>query len=94
MSAEMYDALLGCDKHGVYLCSECEAEMNKPCEATPDATLEEQVMSHSIPKSEREHWAQREIERLRKELQEHKDVLKELSGADVFRAFEKVRKSS
>jgi hypothetical protein len=37
---------------------------NTPCKATPTATLREQVMSHNIPKSEREWWARREIERL------------------------------
>lgn len=39
---------------------------SKECAATPAATLEAQVMSESVPKSEREWWAKSEIERLRK----------------------------
>lgn len=39
---------------------------------------------------EKDMWRKRAL-KAEKELEEHKLVLKELSGADVFRAFEKVR---
>ena len=35
---------------------------------TPDEELERQMMDEGEPKSEREHWAFREITRLRREL--------------------------
>ena len=35
-------------------------------QATPADTLESQIMDSSFPKNDREWWAQREIERLRK----------------------------
>lgn len=35
---------------------------------TPDSILEHQIMSSTVPKNEREHWAAREIERLREAL--------------------------
>jgi hypothetical protein len=38
--------------------------------ATPAEELERQIMSPSVPKNEREHWAAREIERLRAKLSE------------------------
>lgn len=37
----------------------------KAYQATPNATLEQLIMDPNIPKSEAEHWARREIERLR-----------------------------
>jgi hypothetical protein len=40
----------------------------KAQQATPAADLETQIMSHCVPKSEREWWAQREIDRLRRQL--------------------------
>ncbi len=41
------------------------SDETKAYQATPNATLEQQIMDSRIPKSEREHWAKREIERLR-----------------------------
>jgi hypothetical protein len=41
---------------------------NIPCQATPNATLEQQILDSRIPKNEREWWAAREIEKLRAEL--------------------------
>ena len=39
--------------------------MNKEYQATPAATLEQQIMDPNFPKNEREWWAADEIERLR-----------------------------
>lgn len=39
-------------------------------QATPNATLEQQIMDSNIPKNEREWWAHKEIERLRAERDE------------------------
>lgn len=39
--------------------------MSETAQATDPKELEQQIMSHGVPKSEREWWAQREIERLR-----------------------------
>lgn len=63
-----------------------------PYQATPSATLREQVMDRRIPKSEREWWASREIESLERrnseltariaELEkERDDALREREGA-------------
>lgn len=38
---------------------------DQPCQATPSALLEQQIMDSNIPKNEREHWAANEIHRLR-----------------------------
>lgn len=37
-------------------------------QATPASTLEQQIMDACVPKNEREHWAAREITRLRAEV--------------------------
>lgn len=56
--------------------------MNKPAmAATPAATLEEQIMSETVPKNEREWWAHREIEALRLSLDGTRLEVDELRGA-------------
>ena len=41
---------------------------------TPDEELERQMMDENEPKSEREHWAFREIVRLRRKLELPRDT--------------------
>ena len=50
-----------------------------PCQATPVATLREQIMDSRIPKNEREWWAARTIEKLERELAETSKVLYRLA---------------
>lgn len=38
--------------------------MDKLCQATPSASLEEQIRSSTVPKNEREWWAKRHIDYL------------------------------
>lgn len=45
-------------------------QLNKEYQATPAATLEQQIMNPNFPKNEREWWAADEIERLRAALRE------------------------
>lgn len=52
---------------------------SKECAATPAATLEAQVMSASVPKSEREWWTKAEIERLR-EIESENESLRRTIG--------------
>lgn len=50
-----------------------------PCQATPAATLREQIMDSRIPKNEREWWAARTIEKLERELAEARKMLYRLA---------------
>jgi len=50
-----------------------------PCQATPAATLREQIMDSRIPKNEREWWAARTIEKLERELAEASKMLYRLA---------------
>jgi hypothetical protein len=50
-----------------------------PCQATPAATLREQIMDSRIPKNEREWWAARTIEKLERELAETSKILSRLA---------------
>ena len=47
------------------IAGELNTEMMKACAATNPQELERQIMSSSVPKNERKHWAVREIEYLR-----------------------------
>ena len=51
-----------------------------PCQATPGATLREQIMDSRIPKNEREWWAARTIEKLERELAEAKQESRTKDG--------------
>ena len=49
--------------------SKIEGDINQQMmQATPREELERQIMSSLVPKTEREHWACREIESLREQL--------------------------
>ena len=50
--------------------------VDKAYQATPDATLAEQIMNPCIAKNEREWWAHHEIERLRAALEPFAEALK------------------
>ncbi|MFM2005447.1 MAG: hypothetical protein RLZZ09_1102 [Pseudomonadota bacterium] len=51
------------------------SDADKAHQATPDATLAEQIMNPCVPKNEREWWAHHEIERLRAALAPFAGVL-------------------
>ena len=50
-------------------------------QATPDGELRRQILSHFVPKNEREWWAARAIERLEFELNAANDRIKRLEDA-------------
>jgi len=49
-------------------------------QATPDGELRRQILSHFVPKNEREWWAARAIERLEFELNAANDRIKRLEA--------------
>jgi hypothetical protein len=53
--------------------------MTSEYQATSPQILEDQIMSSTVPKSEREWWATREIERLRKKCDRQATILRHLS---------------
>ena len=52
-----------------------------PCEATPHADLIAQIMDSRVPKNEREWAAEREIARLRRELAEARELLRDVRSS-------------
>ena len=55
-----------------------QQEQSKQYAATDRLSLEHQIMSPNIPKNEREHWAAREINRLREALQRQEEMAQEI----------------
>lgn len=56
-----------------------EDDISKPCQATDWRELRRQIMSSTVPKNEREHWAARRIEELERVLSRY--ILVQESGA-------------
>ena len=54
-------------------------QVNKEYQATPAATLEQQIMDPNFPKNEREWWAAARIEQLEAALREWESAMNKLS---------------
>ena len=61
-------------------------EMKRGCQATQPKELERQIMSSLVPKNEREHWAAREIESLREQVELLRESMDAINSTGIDRA--------